>query len=105
MFCLYLDCSPLVSPANANLNTNSVVYNTAVTLNCVDGYTSFGPTTTNCQDDGFWSNELAECKKGIDYVTVQYLNQLKIIIEPQTRDFQQCGIVTSVDSDEPVQPS
>ena len=103
-FFLYLDCSPLASPANANLDTDSVVYNTAVTLSCVDGYTSFGPTTTNCQDGGVWSNELAECKKGMGYVTLQYLNQLKIIIEPQTRDFQQYGIFASLDSDRPLQP-
>ena len=89
---LYLDCSPLASPANANLNTDSVVYNTAVTLSCVDGYTSFGPTTTYCQGDGVWSNELAECKKGMGYVTLQYLNQLMIKIEPQARNFYQCGI-------------
>ena len=31
------------------------------------------------------------------------LNVIRTVFEPR-RDFQQCGILTSVDSDEPVQP-
>ena len=85
-------CSDLCPPVNGGINMISTNVGGQASYYCDDNYQLIGPYNRTCGANGTWSDDAPYCAA---------IGNIKGAV---TCDFKQCGILTSVDSDEPVQP-
>ena len=98
IFYIKADCGDPATPGNGTVSTptGTTEGNPAI-YECFVGYMLNGQPIRICLGNGMWSGVEPTCDP-------MGTRKFEFYIWAATCDFQQCGVLTSVDSDKPVQP-